>query len=192
MYRKNRILFIADNSVFSKIAYDYVLAFFSSVKSIFWEYGNSFVPFPDDWEGEWIISFKSDLVLPPRILKKATKAAINFHPAPPKYRGIGGYFWALHNADKMYGVTCHHMIEEIDYGSIIAVRYFPVLEGETPMTLKMRAGVYCLSLLNEILELIIQEKELPLSGESWEKKLYTHEDLKNLLRHHYKLEKTSI
>jgi len=192
MNRKNRILFIADNSVFSKIAYEYVSTFFSAVKGIFWEYGNPHVPFLDEWEGEWIISFKSDLVLPPRIFKKASKAAINFHPAPPKYRGIGGYFWALHNVDKMYGVTCHHIVEEIDYGRIITVRYFPVLEGETPMTLKMRAGVYCLGLLNEILELIIRGKDLPLSGESWEKKLYTHEDLNNLLRHHFKLEKISL
>ncbi|KQC09145.1 MAG: hypothetical protein APR62_03125 [Smithella sp. SDB] len=190
MNKKNRIFFIADNSVFSKTAYDCVSRFFPQTRSVFWEYGNSHVPFLDDWEGEWIISFKSDLVLPPRIFKKATRAAINFHPAPPKYRGIGGYFWALHNADKMYGVTCHHMIKEIDYGHIIATRYFPILEGETPTTLKARAGVYCLSLLNEILEQIIQEKELPLSEESWEKKLYTHEDLKNLLRHNYKLENT--
>ena len=188
MNNNSRILFIADNSSISKIAYDYVSAFFSSVKGIFWEYGNHHVPALDDWEGEWIISFKSDLVLPPRIFEKASKAAINFHPAPPKYRGIGGYFWALHNADKMYCVTCHHIIEEIDYGRIIAVRYFPILEGETPITLKMKAGVYCLPLLNEILEQILQEKELPLSEESWKKKLYTHEDLKNLLRHHYKSE----
>lgn len=188
MQKKESVLFIADNSSISKIAYDYVSAFFSSVKGIFWEYGNPHVPALDDWEGEWIISFKSDLVLPPKIFTRASKAAINFHPAPPKYRGIGGYFWALHNADKIYGVTCHHIIEEIDYGLIIAVRYFPILEGETPITLKMRAGVYCLSLLNEILEQILQEKELPSSKESWKKKLYTHEDLKNLLQHHYKSE----
>lgn len=89
MQKKESVLFIADNSAISKIAYDYVSAFFSSVKGIFWEYGNPHVPALDYWEGEWIFSFKSDLVLPPRIFEKASKAAINFHPAPPKYRGIG-------------------------------------------------------------------------------------------------------
>lgn len=192
MRKQERILFIADNSVFSKIAYDSISGFFPSTRSIFWEYGNAHVPFLDDWEGHWIISFKSDLVLPPRIFQKASKAAINFHPAPPKYRGIGGYYWAIQNADEMYGVTCHHIIEEIDFGRIIACRHFPILEGETPFTLKMRAGVYCLDLLNEILELIIQGKDLPLAQESWDRKLYTREDLKNLLRHYRKSENLGL
>ena len=187
MHNESKVLFIADNSVFSKIAYDCVLSFFPSTRGVFWEYGNIYAPSLDDWEGDWIISFKSDFVIPPQIFKKASKEAINFHPAPPKYRGIGGYYWAIHNADKMYGVTCHHIIKKIDFGRIIAVRYFHVLEGETPASLKIRTGVYCLGLLNEILELIIQRRDLPLSEESWEKKLYTYEDLRKLLRHYHNL-----
>lgn len=188
MRNKETVLFIADSSFFSKIASDCVAGFFPCTRSVFWEYGHSHTPCLDDWEGDWIFSFKSDLVLPPRIFRKAAKAAINFHPGPPKYRGIGGYFWAIHNEDKMYGVTCHHIIEKIDYGPIIACRHFPVLEGETALTLKMRAGIYCLELLNDILEFIIQGKDLPLAGKTWGPKLYTRDDLKNLLQHYYKSE----
>jgi methionyl-tRNA formyltransferase len=189
MHDKSEVLFIADHSVFSKIAYDCVLGFFPSARGVFWEYGNITAPSLEHWQGDWIISFKSDFVLPPHIFKKASKAAINFHPAPPKYRGLGGYSWAIHNSDKRYGVTCHHIVKKIDFGRIIAVKYFPVQGGETPASLKIRAGVYCLCLLNEILDLIAQGRELPLSKESWGNKLYTFEDLKSLLKHYHQSDK---
>ncbi|MBW1615640.1 MAG: hypothetical protein JRJ49_03715 [Deltaproteobacteria bacterium] len=124
--------------------------------------------------------------MPANILKRASKAAINFHPSPPKYRGIGGYSWAIHNSDKIYGVTCHYMVEEIDCGAIIAVRSFSILDGETATSLKMRSGIYCLYLLNEILPMIIEGKELPLMQKTWGKKLYTYVDLDALTKQYGK------
>ena len=73
---------------------------FAETEIVFWNYGD---PPPEDqlarWEGDWILSMKNDLVLSDEILRKARKGAINFHPAPPHYRGLGGYFYAIHNGD---------------------------------------------------------------------------------------------
>jgi methionyl-tRNA formyltransferase len=177
-----KILFIADNSIFSNIAYRCVQNFCPNTEGMFWEHGD--IPFPeiDNWKGDIILSFKADVVLSARILKNASTAAVNFHPAPPNYRGVGTYSWAIRNKEKIYGVTCHHIIEKIDFGKIIAVRYFPILKGETATSLKMRAGIYCLYLLNEILPQITEGKELPVSQESWRGRLYTYEDLNILIK----------
>ena len=76
---------------------------------------DTFVPFKPDW----IISFLSPWKIPAELLRCARKGAINFHPAPPKYPGIGGYNYAIWNEDKEYGVTVHEMAEDIDSGKCI-------------------------------------------------------------------------
>jgi methionyl-tRNA formyltransferase len=177
-----KTLFISDNSVFSNIAYRRVRSLCPNTEGIFWEHGDIPAPQLDNWKGDLILSFKSDFVLSARVLNHASIAAINFHPGPPNYRGVGTYSWAIHNKESVYGVTCHHMIDKIDFGRIIAVRYFPILTGETAPMLKMRAGIYCLYLLNQILPLIIERGELPVSRESWSGKLYTYENFNMLIR----------
>ncbi len=171
------VLFIADNSVFSNIASRCVAEAFGNVTTVFYERGDYPKPELNGWEGDWIISFKSDLILPKRILKRATCGSINIHPAPPKYRGVGGYIWALRNRDERYGITCHQMVERLDAGSIICVRYFPILPCECSTSLKMRAGIYCLQVLNDLLPLLIANRELPTSDEVWSERLYTYRDL---------------
>jgi len=177
-----KILFISDNSVFSNIAYRCVQNFCPDTTAVFWEHGDIPVPEFENWTGDFILSFKSDLILSDDVLNNASIAAINFHPAPPNYRGVGTYSWAIGNNESVYGVTCHHITEKIDSGRIIATHYFPILRGETATILKMRAGIYCLYLLNELLPLIIEGKKLPLSQESWTNKLYTYDDWDKLIR----------
>ena len=69
------------------------------------------------------------------------------------------------------------MIERVDYGNVITVREFTILKNESPLSLKDRAGAYCLTLFYEILSLIINNKELPVSKINWDSKLYTYRDL---------------
>ena len=86
-------------------------------------------PLPEEircWEGDYIISYLSRWVVPEDLLKRAKKAAINFHPASPEYPGIGCNNFALYENAKEYGVTCHHMASKVDTGKIIAVKRFPV------------------------------------------------------------------
>jgi hypothetical protein len=96
-----KILFIVDNSIFNNIAYQCVQNFCPNTEGIFWEHGD--IPFPeiDNWKGDIIISFKADVVLSALVLKNASIAAVNFHPAPPNYRGVGTYSWAIHNKESI-------------------------------------------------------------------------------------------
>jgi|SRR3989344_8220523 len=171
------VLFVADTSFWSQKASKLIKKYFPRSVIIFWNHGTLNPPDITNWQGDWIICFKSDYIIPKSILTKVKFGAINFHPAPPKYRGIGGYYHALENGDKSYAVTCHHMIERVDYGNVITVREFTILKNESPLSLKDRAGAYCLTLFYEILSLIINNKELPVSKINWDSKLYTYRDL---------------
>lgn len=126
----NSILFIGERSVWSEMANAFIEEHFRYTETIFWNTGDKKIDQLDQWRGDWIISFKADLILKPKHLSNASKGAINFHPAPPHYRGIGGYTYALYNEERNFGVTCHHMIEEIDAGKIIYVKRFPILPFE--------------------------------------------------------------
>ena len=75
---------------------------------------------------DYIINFNSYFILKKRHLNVAKNCCLNFHPAPPKYRGRGSINYALFNNDKKFGVTCHIIDEKIDHGPIINVMYFDV------------------------------------------------------------------
>ena len=64
-------------------------------------------------------------------LSTANLACINFHPAPPKYRGRGGINYAIYNNEKKYGVTAHIMDKKIDHGAILLVKYFKIPKNPT-------------------------------------------------------------
>jgi amino acid adenylation domain-containing protein len=173
-------LFIGDRSIWSEMAAEFVKEHLREVEVILYDRGDKYPAAVDSWEGDWIFSFKSDLILPRHILDRARKSALNFHPAAPQYRGVGGYSFALYNGDSSYGVTCHHMVERVDFGEIIQVKHFPILKHERASMLKARAASYCLTLFYEIVQLIIDGKELPQSEEAWGKRLYTYETLAKL------------
>jgi phosphoribosylglycinamide formyltransferase 1 len=172
----SEVLFITECSPWGKLAYETVSIAFRSVVPVYWSPGT---PKPDlnGWRGDWIISFKSDLILSRALLERAKKGAINFHPNPPKYRGVGGYWWALHNSDDVFGVTCHYMDERIDHGPIIATQGFPIWPEESEGSLKHRAALYSLTLLNETLNVILSGKPLAPCGAKWEQHLYTYREL---------------
>lgn len=173
-----RVLFVGDRSLWSDLASQFLSDVFTEVDSLFWQRGELYPSRIEVWEGDYIISFKSDLILEKSILNKAKKYALNIHPAPPKYRGIGGYYYALANSDCRYGVTCHYMVGKIDFGEIVKVIYFPILPFEKALSLKNRAGNFCLTILYEIVvEYIAMRKCLPKSEEQWSQELYTYKKL---------------
>lgn len=177
-----RILFIGDHSHWSKKAAGHLQSHFRCVTTLYWENGE---PYPSQivsWSGDLILSFKSDLVLSKEILANSSEYALNFHPAPPHYRGIGGYNYALFHRDEIYGATCHYMVEKIDFGKIIKVVRFPLNGSEKASSLKMKTGSYCLALFYEIAELIMTGSPLPSSQERWGERLYTRKGLVEFIR----------
>ena len=175
--KNESVLFIASKCPLSHEASAFLADHFAEVLAIFWERGDPFPIQANNWKGQWIISFKSDLLLPPGIISNAGKGAINFHPSLPYYRGIGGATYAIYNHDKKFGVSCHYMVKEIDSGKIIAVKYFDILNDDKSSELRTRAGIYTLILFYEIIQLILMDKQLPISKVEWGKKLYTQKEL---------------
>lgn len=120
----------------------------ADVESYEGDWGEAF-PAPD-WQGDVIISYLSRWIVPAHIIKRAD-LAINFHPAPPEYPGIGCFNWALYEGARTYGATCHAMVARVDWGPIIAVRRFDIAAGETVASLIERAYDVQLGLFREIM-----------------------------------------
>lgn len=141
--------------------------------------------FPEAEEIRWynplyIISFLSPWIIPSSILRSAQKAAINFHPGSPNYPGIGCYNFALYEKTAIYGVTCHHMNASVDTGDIIMTSYFDISQHDTVESLKLKSMNHLLYCFDSILCLIEKGLELPLSGETWNRKPFTRKELNNL------------
>ena len=118
-------------------------------------------------EYDYIISFINSIILSQEVLDKAKIAAINFHTAPPKYPGTGGYSYALYYGDKKFGVTCHHMDELIDHGPIIEVDWFDIYANATIDSLLKRAHRRSLLQFIKIITYILHEVPLPVSSYKW-------------------------
>jgi methionyl-tRNA formyltransferase len=132
------------------------------------------------WAGDYIVSYLSRWVVPDALLKRARKAAINFHPASPEYPGIGCNNFALYEGAKEYGVTCHHMAAKVDTGRIIAVRRFPVLPEDDVAALLARTYENQIALFFEIAPLMADGKELPASTETWTRPPFTRKQFNEL------------
>jgi len=108
---------------------------------------------PEDiswWRGEYIFCFRSYFLLPKSLLDRASIAAINFHPAPTEYPGSGCLNWALYDNADTYGATAHLMNENIDNGSIVECRRFPILKQDNVTSLLARAHLKTFDLLIDI------------------------------------------
>ena len=132
-------------------------------------------------EGDLLVSFLSPWIVPESLLRKF-KIAINFHPGPPEYPGIGCYNFALYEDAKEYGVTCHFMSPEVDSGSIMNVIRFPIYPEDVPETLQERSMVYMLILFYDIISKIYRGEALVPSGEKWLRKPFTRKELNELCR----------
>lgn len=129
-----------------------------------------------------IISYLCPWVIPPEILKKARRAAINFHPGTPEYPGIGCTNFALYEGATRYGVTCHHMARKVDTGPIIQVHHFPVYETDTVLSLTHRAYAYLSKLFYEVSEYLISGEKIPASKERWTRRPFLRSELNELCR----------
>lgn len=142
-------------------------------------------PFPEEihsWEGDYIISYLSRWVVPGELLGRARMAAVNFHPAPPEYPGIGCINFALYDDAKDYGVTCHHMRPAVDTGEIIATRRFPVFPSDGVASLLARTHDIQLALFYEILSGVLTGHGLPKTGERWTRRPFTRAEFNELRR----------
>jgi len=125
------------------------------------------------WTGDWLISYLCPLVIPKALLNKARAGAINFHPGPPEYPGIGCTNFALYNKETAFGVTCHYMAPNVDSGEIIAVSRFPIYDKDSVYTLTRRCYAYQIQLFHEVVGKIRRGEPLKSGELAWQRKPYT-------------------
>ena len=135
-----------------------------------------------EWSGDWIISYLSRWVVPNDLLERAGIAAINFHPGPPEYPGVGCTNFAIYDGAREYGVTCHHMTAPVDSGRIVAVRRFPVGVDEALFELHRRTHEHLIELLELLISDLAAGKALPESEETWARPAYTRQEFEALRR----------
>lgn len=178
-----KIMFIgkADDQ-YSKYAGEFISLHFPETLTIYGKRGELFPKEAADWEGDIIISYLSQWIIPDYVLKKAEVMAINFHPGPPDYPGIGCTNFAVYDEVKEYGVTCHHMLAKVDTGKIISVKRFPVYKTDTVFSITQRCYALILNQCFEIFDFIIQGKPIPESKENWKRKPYLRKELNRLCR----------
>ena len=126
------------------------------------------------------ISYISPWIMPEKILKDTKKWAINFHPGPPEYPGIGCTNFAIYNEEKEYGITAHIMEPKVDTGRIINVVRFPILPKDTVYSLTQRCYDYLLIQFYKVIDYVFYNNKLPDSDEKWKRKPYTRKDLNKL------------
>ena len=139
--------------------------------------------FPDDiglWKGDYIFSYLSPWIIPRSLLESAQKGAINWHPGPPEYPGIGCTNFAIYNNEKEFGITCHYMEAKVDTGKLVEVKRFSILQKDTVSSITQKCYTQILSSFYSIVEKISMSERLPLSNEVWKRKPYTRKELNAL------------
>jgi methionyl-tRNA formyltransferase len=156
----------------------YARAVFPNLDVLLWDPGDPHPAIVDSWEGDWIISYRGDYIFKESVYKRAKKGALNFHPAPPKYRGLGSQHYAIFDGDESYGSTCHHLARSVDTGDIVDVANFKIAPGETASLLRLHVGASCLTQYLRILtDYIVPGKPLPVSPERWGDRLYKQSEI---------------
>lgn len=170
------------DDVFCNKAVEYVLQNFTDPEIHLARRGDPWPAEIDDWRGDLIISYLSPFIVPQALLENAKEAAVNFHPGPPKYPGIGCTNFALYNGETRYGVTCHHLAAKVDTGPIIAVRRFDILPDDSVLSLTERCYAHIHDLFMEITEVLLAGRPLPVADETWSREPYKRHELDALCR----------
>ena len=153
---------------------------FAACTSMLGRWGDPLPQSIRSWTGDYILSYLSRWVIPVGLLNGARIAAMNFHPGPPEYPGIGCNNFALYEEAIEYGVTCHHMAPQVDKGPIIEVRRFPIFAADDVASLLTRTYECQLELFHAIVGSIIRGDELPRSDERWTREPFTRRQLDDL------------
>ena len=176
-----KILFLGkENDHNSQIAASFLQLHFKEVTVVFSNRKNPIPANVYDWEGDFLISYLAQWIIPGVVLEKAKWAAINFHPGPPEYPGIGCTNFAIYNGEKDFGITCHHMIPKVDSGPIIATKRFPVFENDTVYSITQRCYTEILHLFYQLISNVLLDQPLPQSSATWKRKAYTRKQLNEL------------
>jgi methionyl-tRNA formyltransferase len=147
---------------------------------------------------DFIFSFRSFFILKKNLLNKCLIAAINFHPGPPEYRGIGCINYALYENSKFYGCTAHIMNNKIDNGSIIDVKKFKIIKSDTVETCLKKTHILAYNQAIVIFKSLLKEENFLNKSIKknkhlcWSKNIKNKKDLDNFYKIDLGLSKNDI
>jgi methionyl-tRNA formyltransferase len=130
-------------------------------------------------EPRFLISFLSPWIVRQAVLDRCD-TAINFHPGPVEYPGIGCYNFAIYEAATEFGAVCHHMLSKVDTGPIIIERRFPMASGATVEELKLATMLTMIGMFRDVAAMIAAGDPLPLADTAWARKPFTRRQLEAL------------
>lgn len=122
---------------------------------------------------DFIFNFLSPTILPAEVLSGARRAAINFHPAPPEWPGVGSASFALFENASEFGATAHVMTTRVDAGPILRVLRFPISAGDTCERLFDHSLNISMQLFYSLLTDLAVLGKIEPCGESWGRKAVT-------------------
>ena len=124
------------------------------------------------FQAKYLLNFLSAPYVPRSEMEKF-KYAINFHPAPPEYPGVGSASLALYDKRLTHGVTAHVMDEQFDHGEILRVRRFAIDPAWGYQLLFERALDETLALFREMCRDIAADRPLKKYDGGWGGKAVT-------------------
>lgn len=127
-----------------------------------------------------LISFISDKIISPYILKQTKLYNINFHPGPPEYPGFGCYNFALYEQSNTYGCTAHIMEKKVDTGKILNVRRFKLTKKINLTDLIKKTHIESQKQYKHIIKKLSLNKNLDLHNEHWSRKPFKKKNLDKL------------
>jgi natural product biosynthesis luciferase-like monooxygenase protein len=90
-------------------------------------------------DADWLLSVANLSVLPPAVLARAGRGAVNFHDGPlPAHAGLNAPVWALLAGEAEHGITWHLIEGGVDEGRVLEAHRFAIAPGETALTLNTR------------------------------------------------------
>ena len=131
---------------------------------------------------DFVLNFLSPVIVPQAVLGVARIAAVNFHPAPPKWPGVGSASFALYEEDQSFGVTAHLMAAKVDSGPILKTLRFPILPDDDCELLWSRALHHALTLFYDVAFELAANGQARLSGETWERPAITRKQFEQWMR----------
>ncbi len=102
---------------------------------------------------DWVIQHPPDVLLsitypaliPVAVITSVKIAALNYHDGPlPRYAGINGSAWALHNGEREHSIVWHHLTAELDAGDILERRDVTLDAAETSLSLNIKNATLAL------------------------------------------------
>ncbi len=176
---KYKILLLTKSSEWGHLAEEIINKYDGDIECHKGQFGQKMPALKSD-KYDLIISFSSPWIVPKHLLENVGKAALNFHPGPPNYPGIGCTNFALYNQEKEFGATCHHMAPKVDSGDIVNVARFPLYGNETVLSITGRTYIHMFAMYEKILADFFKNEIIPTSNEKWTRKAYTRKELNDL------------